>query len=372
MLVTLVLSIYGFFCILLTLAWTFWPASKGTPKEQKSKKISLIIPVRNEAKVIQNLLKDLEAQSLSSKDFEVLIVNDNSTDETEVIVANYIKQSKIDLKLVNLEAVQSVSSPKKRAIGEAIELADGEIIVTTDGDCRVPNQWLESIQIYFAENDCVFLSAPVSFEALKPKGLFKTIWYKFQEIEFASLIVSGATSLKMGQPNMCSGANLAYLKSAFYEVDGYKGNEHIASGDDEFLLHKMKEHFPGAIHYLKDEKATVHTPPLANVSSFYMQRKRWASKWQHYRTLSPKALAFFIFSCNALFIYALFSINIQWMLIKLIPEFLFLASALVFFKKSKLILLIPILQILYPFYVVFFGLLSLKKNKYVWKERELS
>jgi len=372
MLITFVLSIYSFFCILLMLVWVFWPLAKTTDQKHKKKKISLLIPVRNEGKGIQNLLNDLEAQSLPKADFEVLIVNDNSTDNTEDIILSHITNSKINLKLIHLPEAQIGFSPKKRAIGKAIELSEGEIIVTTDGDCRPALLWLETIQTHFTANDCVFLSAPVCLNSPKPEGLFTNIWYKFQEIEFASLIVSGATSIKMGRPNMCSGANMAYLKSTFHEVGGYEGNEHIASGDDEFLMHKMKEHFPNGVHYLKNEAALVQTAPLPDLVSFYNQRKRWASKWQHYSAISPKILALFIFSSNAFFIFALLSFDIRWMLLKLIPEFFFLASALLFFKKSKLIPLIPLLQIIYPVYVVFFGLLSLKKNKYVWKERELS
>ncbi|MFT4733449.1 MAG: cellulose synthase/poly-beta-1,6-N-acetylglucosamine synthase-like glycosyltransferase [Arcticibacterium sp.] len=354
------------------LVWVFWPTAKTIRLKHQKKKISLIIPVRNEEKGIQNLLNDLEAQSLAKTDFEVLIVNDNSTDSTQDIVLSHINKSKINFKLIQLLEAQIGFSPKKRAIGKAIGLSEGEIIVTTDGDCRPASQWLETIQAYFANYDCVFLSAPVCLSSPKPEKFFTRIWYKFQEIEFASLIVSGATSIKMGKPNMCSGANLAYLKSAFHEVGAYEGNDHIASGDDEFLMHKMKEHFPNGVHYLKNETSLVQTSPIPDLASFYNQRKRWASKWQHYSAISPKILALFIFSCNALFLFALFSVDVNWILLKLIPEFFFLSSVLLFFKKSKLIPLIPLLQIIYPMYVVFFGLLSLKKNKYVWKERALS
>lgn len=79
---------------------------------------------------------------------------------------------------------------------------------------------------------------------------------------------------------MCSGANLAFRKSAFEEVSGYTGNFHIPSGDDEFLLKKMNKRFgPDALVYLNSPSALVQTEPLASPGGWICQRSRWASKW---------------------------------------------------------------------------------------------
>src|SRR5690606_2804133 len=204
------------------------------------------------------------------------------------------------------------------------------------------------------------------------RKFFRRLWTKIQQIEFASLIVSGAVSMKMGFPNMCSGANMGYLKSAFLEVGGFTGNEHLASGDDEFLMHKINKAYPGKVNYLKSSEAVVTTLALPDIKSFYHQRKRWASKWSSYQTLSPKIIAFFIFASNACFIYSLCTWQWPFILVKVVPEFLFLGMSMLLYRRRGLIFLIPFVQLIYPFYVVFFGISSLRKTSYTWKERNLN
>jgi cellulose synthase/poly-beta-1,6-N-acetylglucosamine synthase-like glycosyltransferase len=370
MLLNILFAIYGLFCLILAVIWLCWPIEKKL-KTESDLFLSIIIPVRNEAKNIEVLLQDLENQILHHQRFEVFIANDHSDDNTAELVEKFKSKNKLNLHLVHLTYDSLIKSPKKKAITTCINLAKGDIIVTTDGDCRVKKGWLKEIQLHFENNETVFLSAPVSFFKNSSSNIISKLWTQMQEIEFVSLIVSGACSIKMGFPNMCSGANIAYKKAAFMAVNGFEGNEHIASGDDEFLMHKMASHYPGKISYLKSQEAIVETAALQNMKSFYNQRKRWAGKWTHYKTLSPKLLAGFIFSINLSFIISLITGNLLLLLLKLIPEFIFLTSSLFFFKKSKLIFMVLVLQLIYPFYVVFFGLISLKQNGYVWKERQL-
>ena len=362
--------LYGLFCLALTSIWVCWPKEKGL-FNTSNLYLSVIIPVRNEGENIVALLSDLENQRLDKNQFEVIIANDNSEDITAELIENFKLKSTLNIQLVHLNNDSQIKSPKKRAITTCINLAKGIIIVTTDGDCRLNQYWLEEIQAHFAKNETVFLSAPVSFFKAYKSKLMPNFWNKLQEIEFVSLIASGACSIKIGFPNMCSGANVAYHKSAFFQVGGFEGNEHIASGDDEFLMHKMASQFSGKVAYLKSQNAIVETAALPNFKSFFNQRKRWAGKWTHYKSFTPKLLALFIFSVNLGFIVALITGHMNLILIKLIPEFIFLACSLFFFKKSNLVLIVLLLQLIYPFYVVLFGLVSLKQNSYVWKERKL-
>mgnify|MGYP005983957295 CR=1 FL=1 len=358
--------------MLLLGTWLAWKNYSPSGTKRHFHKISLIIPVRNEAENILRLLTDLQNQTLDKKYFEVIIANDDSTDNTSELVKTFKNHNTLDLKLVNLPPKAVNTSPKKRAITHCIEEASGSLIVCTDGDCTVSDKWLSSIKDYFEEKDVVFLSAPVFFLDSVSSNIIQRIWTKIQQIEFASLIVSGAVSIKMNFPNMCSGANIAYLKSAFLEVHGFEGNEDVASGDDEFLMHKMSKAFPKKVHYLKSKDAIVKTEALHDLQSFYNQRKRWAGKWSKYTLLSPKIVAIFIFSANAAFLYTLISIDLPSIALKIVPEFLFLGSLLVFFKRPFLLIFIPLVQIIYPLYVLLFGLVSLKKKPYTWKDRKLS
>ncbi|TBX27106.1 glycosyltransferase [Jiulongibacter sediminis] len=369
---TLLIALYGTFCFVLLYQWWAWPDFRPLNFIEKRRRLTVIIPVRNEAANIENLLKDLNSQTLNKWLFEVIIADDDSTDNTVEIVKKLQSTLSIDLKINQLPPRYQNTSPKKRAITETMKMASGEIIVCTDGDCRVGANWLMSISNYFEAKQPVFLSSPVYF--LSPHNeltFFQRIWVRLQQIEFASLIVSGAVSIKMGYPNMCSGANIAYQKSAFKEVRGFEGNEHIASGDDEFLMHKMAKEFKGRVHYLKSKEAIVLTNALSDLKSFYYQRKRWAGKWSHYTSFAPKAMAAFIFLCNTALVYAFVTGNFYLAFIKLWPEFLFLGGLLLFFKSASNLILVPFLQVIYPFYVLFFGLSSLDKKTYTWKNRKL-
>ncbi|HEV7382667.1 MAG TPA: glycosyltransferase family 2 protein, partial [Dyadobacter sp.] len=201
-----------------------------------------------------------------------------------------------------------------------------------------------------------------------------------QTVEFASLIGSGASSISLGFPSMCNGANLCYEKGAFELVNGYEGVRHIASGDDEFLMHKVAMHFPGSVQFVKNSEAIVATQPHRSWQLFFRQRKRWASKWRHYQSKTPLLLALYVFSCNAALLVTLClllsgSLPANSLLVlcglKLIPEWLFLGSVLSFLKRKSALKYIPLTQVFYSLYVCFFGLVAQSRN-YEWKGRKLN
>ena len=334
--------------------------------------ISVVIPVRNEAGNILLLLTDLANQTLPADRFQVLVMNDNSTDATAALVKEFSRKSKIDIQLIDLPDTPT-NSPKKRAIETAISIAKGSLIVTTDGDCRVGPNWLNAIATCYAATKAKLISSPVTFS--KAGNLTDHL----QIVEFSSLIGSGASAIEAGYPSLCNGANLAYEKNAFIAVGGYDGVRHIASGDDEFLMHKIAAQYPGSVHFLKDQLAIVTTSPHHRWADFFRQRKRWASKWKHYQTPTPLVLAIYVFACNLSMILS----GALWVSGKLdtgsflailafknLPEWLFLSSVLRFLGKAGSIIFIPITQLIYPFYVCFFGLAA-QKPAYNWKGRKL-
>ncbi|WP_439559452.1 glycosyltransferase family 2 protein [Dyadobacter sp.] len=362
---------YAVFTVVLLFFWSKIerPAGKVT-KDLPT--ISVIIPVRNEADNILSLLADLDRQTFPASQFEVLVMNDNSTDQTAGLVRDFARKSKCNIQLIDLPDT-ATTSPKKRAIETAIAVAKGEWIVTTDGDCRVGPGWLHTIAITQAAGDAKLISSPVTFH--KPEMLTDYL----QIVEFSSLIGSGASAIEAGFPSMCNGANLAYSKQAFFDVNGYEGVRHIASGDDEFLMHKIAARFPGSVRFLKDPAAIVTTAPHRKWSDFFRQRKRWASKWKHYQTATPLILAIYVFLSNLSIILA----AALWVAgaipagsflamaaLKNIPEIVFLGSILKFLRQPRSIAFIPLTQLFYPFYVCFFGLAA-QKPEYQWKGRKL-
>ena len=301
-----------------------------------------------------------------------MVVDDSSTDGTRELIKELAKTLSTEIRLIELTDAPT-ASPKKRAIETAIALATGELIITTDGDCRVGPKWIESFANYYLVTGAKLISGPVTFTEEK------SLTDQLQTVEFASLIGSGAAAISAGHPSLCNGANLAYQKKAFYEVSGFEGVRHIASGDDEFLLHKIAAAYPADIHFLKNRESIVFTQSHQQWSLFFRQRKRWASKWKHYQSKTPLVLALYIFASNLslilsgafylLRIISIYEVAFLWML-KCVPEWLFLGVVLKFLGKSKSIAFIPVTQIIYPFYVCLFGLAA-QQPTYEWKGRKL-
>lgn len=362
---------YAVACLILLISWLKISPRIFDKSTISSTKISVIIPVRNEEENILKLLQSIENQTLDKNKFELIIVNDSSTDNTKNIIEDYQKDTNLRITLLDLLEERANSSPKKRAITKALKIATGELIVTTDGDCTFEKKWLFTIANFYEKTDAFFISAPVSFTAINEGSLIKKFWNAFQIIEFGSLIGSGACAIQLSSPNMCSGANIAYKKSVFFEVNGYDGNEQIASGDDEFLMQKIAAKYPDKVHYLKSKDAIVQTHAHADINSFYQQRKRWASKWKFYDNWQPTALAVYVALVNAVTVWAICVGRLDLILIKFSFEFVFLSVIVLFLGKGKTIPFIPLTQLVYPFYVLVIAVAVQGLNNYNWKGRKL-
>lgn len=332
--------------------------------------LSVIVPVRNEVNNILNLLSDLNKQDYSKDQFEVIVVDDESNDGTSSVVEDFIKTHD-GVRLIKQQNDQTYPTPKKRALTTGVQAALGEVIVTTDGDCRVPQQWLSAIAGEFKNDETDFVSGPVVYD--QEGSLFE----RLQSMEFASLIGVGASSIRLGYPNICNGANLAFRRSQFDLNHGYNGNGHIASGDDEFLLQKFAKNGASHIRFLKDNKAIIKTRPKVDLKEFYHQRKRWTSKLKHHKRWHIKALSIFIFSINTLLITSLFSsilgfFDWGWFLVilglKMTSEAFFLKGIFNFFNKSLRWLEFVLLSLIHPFYIVLFGIFT-NFGTFNWKGR---
>jgi cellulose synthase/poly-beta-1,6-N-acetylglucosamine synthase-like glycosyltransferase len=367
----LIVAAYALLTLRLWLAWQRIPSPTPSPFASRPSPFTVIIPARNEAANLPHLLADLSQQTYPH--FEVIVADDASTDATAQLTLSFAQTATYPLRLLSLTDDPSVASPKKRAIAQSIAVANGTLIVTTDGDCRVGPRWLETIAAFYEQTHAKLISGPVTFTTNR------SVFGSLQTVEFASLIGAGAATLAMNTPTMCNGANLCYEKSAFRAVDGFAGVDHIASGDDELLMHKMAAQYPGGVHFLKSREAIVETAPHSSLGAFYRQRKRWAGKWRTYRSWQPTLLAAFIFLSNLAPVLAVAGwaaghvpgwAALGIVLTKYVPEWPYLRSVLVFLQKRWAIWWIPATQLVYPLYVVFFGLAAQGKSV-VWKGRKL-
>jgi len=171
--------------------------------------VSIIIPFRNESESIIDNVKSIIDQNYPKDKYEVIYVNDNSTDDSLQLVDEYSKPDNI--KVLSLPKDYFPNAHKKRAIRYGIENSVGDIVVTTDADCIYSKNWLSSLIINFDE-DTGFVSGPVEF--LDDDGMFS----KLQKLEFAGLVITGAGLIGIGKPTICNAANIAYRKKTYEEV----------------------------------------------------------------------------------------------------------------------------------------------------------
>lgn len=370
--VLLLIFIFLFVCysILILYYWQSWTSipdfTLSTP--MPSTFFSIIIPARNEEENIGNLLNALQNQTYKRELFEIIVVDDHSTDKTAEIVAQFEK-----VKLLHLENDIS-NSYKKKAIEKGIAAASGELIVTTDADCVPSSEWLQNIALFREKTSAGFIVAPVVFNCNS------SLVQVFQAMDFMVLQGITAASVSKKIHSMCNGANLAYERKLFYDVDGFTGIDHIASGDDMLLMHKIAKKHPDKIQYLKSADAIVSTKPMQTWKQFFNQRIRWASKATHYDDKRIFFVLLLVYLLNFSFLVMLFAgfwdhqfwflFLIGW-IFKTIIELPFFYSLSQFFNKQWAVKYFFFFQPLHIFYTIISGIFG-QFGKYEWKGRKVS
>jgi biofilm PGA synthesis N-glycosyltransferase PgaC len=365
----IVAALFITYAILILYYWQSWKSipeyfpDSSTP----TTKISIIIPARNEQEHIQALLQSINQLSYPKELLEVIVVDDNSTDNTASIV-----EKLPFIKLISLKS-DNINSYKKKAIELGIAASSGDLIITTDADCTVQPNWLSTIENFYQKTNAVFIVAPVVIET---KSSFVRV---FQSMDF--MILQGITCASVYKQihSMCNGANLAYERKAFHAVNGFMGIDHIASGDDMLLMYKIEKHFSGGIQYLKSKDVIVTTQPVKTWSAFLNQRIRWASKADKYDDKRMFRVLLLVYLLNLSFIVLLvagfWSIYYWWfafilLAAKILVEFPFIISVASFFNKQNLLKYFIFLQPLHILYTIIAGWLG-KFGSYEWKGRRV-
>jgi cellulose synthase/poly-beta-1,6-N-acetylglucosamine synthase-like glycosyltransferase len=319
--------------------------------------ISVIVACRNEAKNIPVLLQALKQQDYPAHLFEVLIIDDNSEDNTGIIAAGSAGS-------INLRVIRNQGSGKKAAIKAGIEAASGNYILTTDADCLPGKEWIRTVADKFKKNNPDLIIGPVMLS--DSKGFFG----KFQELEFLSLQAVTAGTATGKKATMCNGANLAYKKD-IYQKFWKNLRFDLPTGDDMFLLHAAKQ--SGAeIVWLESVDATIETSSSVNIRSFLKQRKRWASKAFSYEDRYTTILGIVTFvtisiqaflTVASLFDYRYLRIFLAFFALKSIPDFMLLFNTARRYGKLSLLKWFIPSQLLYPFYVLIVGSFGLMRSK---------
>lgn len=352
-------------------------------------KISVIVAVRNEEKSLPALLESLEGQDYPSDLLEVIIVNDNSTDRTPVVVSEFIA-SRSDRPGPRIRLIYNPFSGKKRAVRYAIEKASGEVIITTDADCTVGPEWVRCHASWYREKESgqAGKNDTGAEDGNHVKGSLSDLnegsgsadmvlapviqrhdegfWSQFGVYEFSALQAVTEAAAVAGHPVMCNAANMSFRKDIYFRHSG-KLHDDLASGDDMFLLQAVMRD-GGTVRHDGRSGAAAETAAAVTAAALLRQRARWASKTFRYRDAATLTLAAATAACNAAVAAAAVAafMSVQFIAlaaalyaVKIIPDYLLIAGEMK--KRGSRIKALPFMvsEIIYPFWFMTVGIFSL-------------
>ncbi len=320
--------------------------------------VSVIIPCHNEERNVQRCINSIVLQSYPKNMVEIIFVDDASTDNTVALAEGFLRTSGINYRILR----QTEHMGKKKALTRGIEAASNELILTRDADTYVDSEhWLSAIIDCYTATKKEFIICPV---ASKEQG---KIIEALQYVEWQILMLLTFSSAYFKRPLICSGANLCFTKRIFNEVGGYSSHLHIASGDDVLFMEDVKKLHSSGIVYCFTKESMVYTSPEPDLTSFLIQRQRWASKiFSAPNPVSFITAAFIVF-VNLFWILFLGQIltgkieqlAVFFVLSKLLIDILLVFLASRFVKNKLNWLMVIVVDLVYPFYTLLIALRSM-------------
>ena len=371
---SLVLTV--FYAVIMTIYLSAWKRTESIliRNEASNLSVSIIIPVRNEEASIGLLIQDLLNQDYPKDLLEIIIVDDYSEDRTVEIVESFDDNSIHLIQLSQIDNHNNLQNAyKKRAIEIGIQSSKNEIIITTDGDCRVPKKWISTLISIKKQSRAKLLTGAVIMTGTE------TLFTKFQALDFLGMMGITAAMLRLNIFNMANGANLLFEKEAFVAVDGFKDINHIASGDDMLLMYKIAKKYNNQVAFAKHPDAVVYTETMPTISGFLQQRFRWTAKSKDYQdrrmTWILGLVFLFVASLLANLILAIFFHSLIYLVLiqlatKSLVDYRLLNSTSIYYNKNELMKTFISSQIFHIIYIVFVGSLG-NILKFEWKGRRL-
>ena len=226
----LLLGATPYFCfVVIIISGLLFRQKLSNEYDQDLPFVSVVIAARNEEKNIANLLDDLITQTIDKNNFEVIISNDRSEDETGKIINEYSRKYEF-IKYIQITKKKDMAS-KKYALEQAIKDSKGEIILATDADCRVSKHWAISMANLVNKTNKVV----IGYSKIKSKT---TLINEIQKIDFLGIMASNGGLLTNGIICSGSGQNLAYKKEDFFRIGGFESLLKIKSLETICILFK--------------------------------------------------------------------------------------------------------------------------------------
>jgi cellulose synthase/poly-beta-1,6-N-acetylglucosamine synthase-like glycosyltransferase len=364
----MIVSIYVILVIYsLALGWLVYGFSKINDFEVTDilpkTMITIVVPFRDESKNLPILLESFSKLNYPIDLFEVILIDDDAIETFKV--------PNLGFKISVIKNERVSNSPKKDAITTAIEYVNTDWVITTDADCVVNKNWLLALDQYIQKHSVFMIVGAVSYDSNS------SFLHHFQLLDFTSLQAVTIASFGLGKGFICNGANFAYKKDFFKTLEGFKGNDQIASGDDVFLLQKAMSKSPEQVHYLKSKETIVTTKPLNSWKALFNQRVRWVSKISSFQSYLGIFIGCVVFMTNVTWIFAIgyslfgglpFREIIFFFVIKFFTEMVLIYKANQFLNKRKLNY-VTLSSLFYSFFSTAVALYSLF-GKYEWKGRK--
>lgn len=327
--------------------------------------ISVIICAHNEQDNLREYLPSILEQDYPN--FEVIVVNDFSTDETPWILQEFDEQY-AHLKIVDIKEHIRLKHGKKFAVSMGIKASKHQTLVFTDADCAPQSdQWLKEVASAFRpETEIVLGYSPY----LKKRSLLNLL-IRFETSHTAMSYLSYALK---GDAYMGVGRNMAYKKELFFRNKGFAAHMHVKSGDDDLFVNQNAT--ATNVNIVLAPTAIVYSAPKTTWKSYYKQKARHSGastiyKKRHQRMLGIQLVSAVLFYVTLIAVAIAFPIfwyvPLTAYLLRLFTQWAIFSSIYRKLEVKELIWWLPLVDFIYYFYICINGLFSRKKKKISWK-----
>jgi len=352
--------VYGIYTLIITWGLLF-PVTRPTRSDHPS--VAVVIAARNEEANLADLLSDLVAQNYAGQ-LDIYIGNDRSTDGTHSILETFASKH-AQIHPVHINETSDQMTPKKNALTACMRKTTAEIIISTDADCRVGENWVRSAVSHMTGDTGIL----VGYSQVQGDSFFQ----KYQALDFVGIMVANAGIMSRGPAWSGSGQNLAYRRSAFTDIGGFNEVATKVSGDDVFLVQTIPLRTGLKAKFNFDRDHFVKTLPLESVGAFLNQRIRWSSNSKGLEQSDPLFFGFLLSAFLTNFIIlvtVVLGFWTPWLGVCIAGKFLYEGSVILAgakrFGYGSLLPLFPVWFLLQPFYISYVGLLGLR-GKFSWK-----
>ncbi len=339
----------------------------------KTFSVSIIVAARNEERNLPGLLDCLLNQKYP--EYEVIIVNDRSTDGTaNILRARQSSHSR--LKVISLTTQDPVMPAKKHALSEGIRASQGEILLFTDADCLPPPLWISQMVGPFQEEVGVvagYSPYDASLFGIDSRSIWQRWLFAFISYEELRMSLWAAGSIGIRRPWLCTGRNLAYRRVVWDEVGGFEHIKHSISGDDDLYLQVVGRTTSWQIRYVAASESHVPTKPPETLPEFIHQRTRHFSAGKYFSRILQSF--FVMFYCSNLALYlglVAFAVNPSFIvgllafITKFAADLVFIAVGSRSFGVSSPLMISTFMEIAILLYNMIMGPLGLL-GSYKWK-----